>query len=474
MVTDANTCSLTDSITISEPATLTATATTTDVSCKGGTDGTASLSLSGGTAPYVIDWGFVSPLALPAGLHAYTITDDNGCTFTDTVSITEPTALQHSITTTDVLCNGETTGTATLDTTGGTAPYIVDWQGEDPAALSAGTYTVLVTDAMGCDSTLGYTIAEPTPLTLDTSITNTTCNGFTDGSITVSTTGGTAPYSYNWSTGATTSTLTTLGAGTYSVIVTDDNGCADSITATITDPALFAVTISGDGTLCLGDSTLLTADNGDTFSWFTGEITQDITFYPSSDTLAWVTAMQGPCSASDTVALTVYPLPVVNVGADTTIDYGTTITLSSNAVGTYYWYPAGGLSCTSCESPVASPETDITYYLEVTDSNGCVALDSIIITVNFETDPFVANIFSPNGDGLNDILHVNGLTGDDFIFRIYDRWGNMLFESSDQGQGWDGSSDGKIVNSGEYVYTFSFKDNNGYSIKGHGSVTLVR
>ena len=173
-VTDTNTCSVTDSITISEPATLTATATTTDVSCKGGTDGTASLVLSGGTAPYMIDWGFMSPLALPAGTYAYTITDDNGCSFTDTVSIAEPTALQHSITTTDVLCNGETTGTATLDTTGGTAPYIVDWQGDNPAALSAGTYTVLVTDANGCDSTLGYTIAEPTALTLDTSITNTT------------------------------------------------------------------------------------------------------------------------------------------------------------------------------------------------------------------------------------------------------------------------------------------------------------
>ena len=473
-VTDTKTCSLTDSITISEPATLTATATTTDVSCKGGTDGTASLSLSGGTAPYVIDWGFVSPLALPAGLHAYTITDDNGCTFTDTVSITEPTALQHSITTTDVLCNGETTGTATLDTTGGTPPYTIDWQGQDPAALSAGNYIVLVTDANGCDSTLSYTIAEPTALTLDTSITNTTCNGFTDGSITISTTGGTAPYSYSWSTGAATSTLTSLGAGTYSVTVTDDNGCTDSITATITDPALFAVTISGDGTLCQGDSTVLTADNGDTFSWFTGESTQDIIFYPSKDTLAWVTAMEGPCSASDTMALTVYPLTVVYAGADTIIDYGTTITLNSNAVGTYYWYPADGLSCTSCESPVASPETDITYYLEVTDSNGCVALDSIIITVNFETDPFVANIFSPNGDGLNDILHVNGLTGDDFLFRIYDRWGNILFESSDQGQGWDGSSAGKLVNSGEYVYTYSFKDNNGNSIKGHGSVTLVR
>jgi len=224
-VTDTKTCSLTDSITISEPTTLTATATTTDVSCKGGSDGTASLSLSGGTAPYMIDWGFMSPLALPAGTYAYTITDDNGCSFTDTVSIAEPAALQHSITTTDVLCNGDASGTATLDTTGGTAPYIVDWQGQDPAALSAGTYTVLVTDAMGCDSTLGYTIAEPTALTLDTSITNTTCNGLADGSITISTTGGTSPYGYNWSTGAATSTLTSLGAGTYSVTVTDANGC---------------------------------------------------------------------------------------------------------------------------------------------------------------------------------------------------------------------------------------------------------
>ena len=398
----------------------------------------------------------------------------NGCDSVIVTSLLVNTALQHSITTSDVSCNGDADGTATLAISGGTAPYTIDWGSADTNALPAGTYTYTITDDNSCTYTDTVSITEPAALTLDTSITNTTCNGFTDGSITVSPTGGTAPYGYSWSTGDTTSTLTSLGAGTYSVSVTDDNGCADSITATLTDPALFAVSISGDGTLCQGDSTVLTADNGDTFAWFTGESTQSITFYPSADTLAWVTAMEGPCSASDTMALTVYPLPVVYAGADTTINYSTTITLGSNAVGTYFWYPAEGLSCTSCESPDASPETDITYYLEVTDSNGCVALDSITITVNFETDPFVANIFSPNGDGLNDVLHVNGLTGEDFNFRIYDRWGNILFETSDASTGWDGTANGKVVNSGEYVYTYSFKDNKDNTIKGHGSVTLVR
>ena len=125
------------------------------------------------------------------------------------------------------MCNGAATGTATLDTTGGTAPYTVDWQGQDPAALSAGTFNVLITDANGCDTTLGYTVSEPAALTLDTTLTNTTCNGFTDGSITLSVTGGTGSYAYTWSTGDTTAALTSLGAGTYSVTVTDSNGCQD-------------------------------------------------------------------------------------------------------------------------------------------------------------------------------------------------------------------------------------------------------
>ena len=473
-ITDDNSCTFTDSVAINEPTTLTATATTTDVSCNGVTDGTASLTISGGTTPYSVDWGGLDTNALPGGTHVYTVTDANNCSFTDSISIVEPAALQHSITTTDILCNGETTGTAILDTMGGTPPYTVDWQGENPAALSAGTFNVIITDNNGCDTTITFVISEPTALNLDTSLTHITCYGFTDGSITLNVTGGTAPYAYNWSTGDTTAALSDLGAGTYWVTVTDSNGCSDSIETTLADPTLFSVSISGDGAVCQGDSTVLTADNGDSFTWFTGETSQSITFFPSGDTLAWVSAVQGPCSAQDTMALSLYPLPTVDAGTDTTITLGTSITLAGNTSGDYNWFPADYLSCTDCPNPVASPENDITYYLQTTDSNGCVALDSIVITVKEVSDPFVANIFSPNGDGLNDVLHVLGNTGNDFVFRIYDRWGNILYESTDQNQGWDGSSNGKILNSGEYVYTYSFKDNTDNTIKGHGSVTLVR
>ena len=96
------------------------------------------------------------------------------------------------------------------------------------------------------------------------------------------------------------------------------------------------------------------------------------------------------------------------------------------------------------------------------------------ITVNFDSNPFVANIFSPNGDGLNDVLQVNGIIGTDFLFRIYDRWGNILFETSDTSDAWDGTANGKIANIGEYVYTYSFKDSKGNTFKRHGGVILVR
>ncbi|SVE63417.1 uncharacterized protein METZ01_LOCUS516271, partial [marine metagenome] len=226
-----------------------------------------------------------------------------------------------------------------------------------------------------------------------------------------------------------TEDLTSLSAGTYNLLLTDDNGCQKSLSIVIGQPALFEVDILGDTTLCLGDYTELTANNGDTFSWSTGETTQSINIQPADDITIWVNALENTCPDNDTVSITVYSLPVVSAGSDLIIDYGSSTTLNGSTTGSYLWTPDEGLSCNDCPKPSAMPEQDITYYLESIDENGCTEIDSVHIRV-IHPEVFIANIFSPNGDGRNDLLKVMGAKEEDFSFSIYDRWGNRVFESN--------------------------------------------
>ncbi len=247
-VTDANGCTDSASVTITEPAVLVAaTAVDDNVSCNGGNDGEATASATGGTTTYSFAWssGATSATAsnLAAGTYTVTVTDANGCTDTETVTITEPTPVVASATViSNVLCNGDTNGVAFAAGSGGTSPYTYTWENNntnDTASnLFAGTWGVEVMDAMGCIDSAFITITQPDTLIIGLdSITDVSCNGGNDGEATASATGGTTAYTYSWSNAATTATITGLTAGTYSVTVTDANGCTDSTSITITEPA---------------------------------------------------------------------------------------------------------------------------------------------------------------------------------------------------------------------------------------------
>ncbi|MEX2596296.1 MAG: SprB repeat-containing protein, partial [Salibacteraceae bacterium] len=213
---------------------------TVNVSCKSGNDGSATATGSGGASPYSYAWssGATTSTAssLAAGTYTVTVIDDNGCSDSSSVMITEPaTAVNASITTSvDVSCNGGNDGSATASGSGGTSPYSYAWSNSTSTStatgLSAGTYTVTVTDDNGCTDTETVSITEPTTLTASISSSNVSCNGGNDGSATASGSGGTSPYSYAWSNSASTATATGLSAGTYTVTVTDDNGCTDTET----------------------------------------------------------------------------------------------------------------------------------------------------------------------------------------------------------------------------------------------------
>ncbi|MBL4709105.1 MAG: T9SS type A sorting domain-containing protein, partial [Flavobacteriales bacterium] len=187
---------------------------------------------------------------LSAGTYTVTLSDANGCSSTNSAILTEPTALSASISSsTNVGCNGGSTGSATVGASGGTAPYTYLWSNAGTtttnANLSAGTYTVTLSDANGCSSTSSAILTEPTALSASiSSTTNVSCNGGGNGSATVATSGGTAPYSYLWSNGDTTATNTNLSAGTYTVTLSDANGCSSTSSAIITEPVALVTTVT--------------------------------------------------------------------------------------------------------------------------------------------------------------------------------------------------------------------------------------
>ncbi|MEG9326955.1 T9SS type A sorting domain-containing protein [Salinimicrobium catena] len=242
-VTDNNGCTaeLSD-ILVGEPEELVATLDNfVDASCFGLNDGSIDISVTGGTSPYTFSWtgpnGFEADtedlVELLTGEYDVTVTDANQCeALLSDILIGEPDELVASVVAvTDATCAGFANGAIDISVTGGTTPYTYLWSNgaitQDLSGISAGSYSVTVTDANGCEDTLsGIEVDDPSNLEATaTTVTNVSCYGFEDGAIDITVTGGTSPYSFEWSNGATTEDVSDLDAGTYWVTVTDDNDC---------------------------------------------------------------------------------------------------------------------------------------------------------------------------------------------------------------------------------------------------------
>ncbi|WP_254050291.1 MBG domain-containing protein [Myroides sp. N17-2] len=394
-IKDADNYTTAQSFTITQPTALKTIGFSTDVSCKGGANGTATVIASGGTPPYTYSWSpsggtAATATVLSKGTYTVTITDANACTATQSVTITEPAEALTAITAqTNVSCNGGANGTATVIPSGGTAPYTYSWTSSGGTAatatgLSAGTYTVTITDANTCQITKTVTITQPDPIIATTSQTNVSCFGGSNGSATVTPSGGTGNYTYLWSNGATTQTITGLKVGTYEVTVTDANVCQIIRTFTITQPPILLATTAQTNISCNGESTGLASVNpsGGTapysYLWSTGATTSSITGLTAGTYTVTIEDGNG-CQIMKTFTIT-QPTALtattvqVNVSCNGGANGTASVTPSGGAGGYSYLWNTGATTSKISDQKVG------TYTVTITDANKCSIKKEVTIT----------------------------------------------------------------------------------------------
>ena len=419
-VMDTNGCTASTTITITEPPALTLTSTaTTQVSCSGATDGSATVAGGGGTPPYLfeIDGGSFSSnnsfSGLSAGFHTITIQDDNNCTESLTINIGSNSTINASISNQmPVSCNGANDGSLTIVASGGTGSFTYAIDGGAFSAnnvftgLSGGAHTFDVQDGNGCTTTLNATIIEPTTLALSPNTLNVSCGGNADGSVTILASGGTSPYMYALDGGVfgSDSVFSNLVAGNYTANLQDANGCTSSAAITITEPTPLTASVSSqinpncngsaDGEITVaasgGSGNYTYAINGGSFSanpTFSGlnAGNYDITIQDDNNCSVIVSATLSapPSSISLSTGL------VIDVDCAGDSD-GAVILFASGGTNSFMYALDGGTYSPNNSFIGLSPGS---YTATAQDGNGCEATTSFTVAISDQTPP---SIICPN------------------------------------------------------------------------------
>ncbi|MFN6944973.1 MAG: PKD domain-containing protein [Cytophagaceae bacterium] len=597
-VTDSLGCTETASIEVLQPDALTLGTAPSHVSCFGGDDGSAVVTAAGGTAPYTYRWDTnpeqttIEVVGLAAGSYTVTVTDSLLCSENASVSITEPQSIILNTSTTDVSCYEGDDGTATVNATGGTEPYVFSWNTNpiqttaNANALLAGDFTVTVSDALQCSEKANIIINEPEPVSISISVENPTC--ISGGTATATVAGGTAPYHYEWNSSPIQNTATAVGleAGNYTMIVRDNNDCAFTSNVTLNPPPMPIADFSflsgcfGEEPVSFRDQSVMSngvgssqiisrewnfGDPGSGSANFSNENNPQHNYNAAAiyeASLVIVTDL----SCTDTVQkpIEVYPIPVVNFGppaegcSPLCVEFKDSSTIASGHIQSWSW----NFGNPSSQNNTSSEQNSAHCYLntgsynvrlEVVSNHGCTAaltrenlvqvrpdperpylqnqkictdgeeytqlgVESIaghayyweytgdtssIITVKDPGDHhlmvtnqwgctaeasanvrdvcpprlFVGNAFSPDGDGINDLFRVHHAFVGDFQMLIFNRWGEIIYESRDKNEFWDGNYRNEPMPVGVYPWVIVYEgDSVEYRgpYKLEGSVTVIR
>jgi gliding motility-associated-like protein len=514
-VTDFNGCTATTQVTITQPAAgISLQETHVNVSCYGANNGSINITPSGGTPgtspAYNYLWSNSATtedlVSLVTGTYTVIVTDSVGCSYTQSILVSQPSApLVATPTITNLICYGAPEGAIDITMSGGTAPYIYYWgtgaTTEDLSGLFAGSYSLAVTDANSCVTSIVVTVSEPaSPLNVTYFSNPASCYGYSDGTVLLNITGGAPSYDILWSSGDTTNFIDSLLAGTYSAQITDANGCEALVNVIISQPQALIADFNIDATFGCAPLTvnLLNTSVGtiasSTWNFGNGSV--------STGTNASYTYTQGGCygisltvmSPTGCLATTsvdslvcVVTGPTAGFAAATSdIDFFTgqleLVNTSQGAITDYMWSFGDGSPNSNLENPVHNyPAETVDSYivsLMVTDTNGCVDTVSNIFYLNDMLNVYVPNAITINSDGLNELFlpifsNVDAVKSYDLW--IYNRWGQLVFETDEIAEGWNGRyKDNKDVQLGVYTWKIRYVDNLGEARTLVGHITVIR
>ena len=484
-ITDAHSCVQTATYAVSEPTALSVISSITDVSCNGGNNGAIDITVSGGTTPYTFSWsnGATSEdlSGLSGGSYTVNITDANGCTTSATYTVNEPAALSVTASVANISCNGAGNGAINITVTGGTTPYTFLWSNgqtsEDLSSIPAGEYTVLVTDANGCQKDTSFSVTEPEAIVITATITDVMCHGENNGIIDVTVSGGISPYTYNWSTGEATEDLSGLSAGSYTLNVTDGNGCRESSSFTISEPDSLSLSASVTDAVCHGDnngSIDLSVTGGTSpysFVWDNGATSEDISGLTAG---TYKVAVSDANACHSNISVTVSEPDQLTVSSTITdaecpdMPDGSIQLSADGGTSPYNFTWSNGMSGDNIDHLTAG-----SYSVTVIDMNQC-SLDTTF-TVGFSRTSCldIPTVITPNGDGHNDTWRIRNIELYPHVrIEIFTRWGKLVFHSEEgYPNPWDGRYKGKLLPMDSYHYIIDL--GNGSSPI-TGNITIVR
>jgi gliding motility-associated-like protein len=442
VVTDANGCQDSTNIQLDDPTPLNLTlAIDTSILCNGDATGAINTTISGGTGTFNFNWNngignVEDPNGLTAGNYILTVTDGNNCTIIDSINITEPTALSISATSDtlyngfEISCNGANDGGIDLTINGGTTPYSYLWSNNDTIqnldSLVAGTYSVTVTDSLGCQISTSITLNEPTLLTASATHVNPTCLGINNGSIDLTVNGGIAAYTYNWDNGiGNVEDPMNITAGIFTVTITDQNNCtitlSDTLTGNTNPLSVSGVVISNYNGFDIScpDSTNGNIDvtvspiGAYTFNWSNGLPSSEDQFNLGAGTYSVTATDANGCF--DTTSITITPPPTITTNISVLTNYNgsgiscngasdANLDLTVNGGAGPYLYLWSNSTVIEDPMNIGAGNTSVI----VTDQNGCIANDTITLS---QPQPISSNIIITSDFNGNPISCLGAMDG---------------------------------------------------------------
>lgn len=501
---EANGCQGSLNITVNEPAAITSSAVTVAAACNGQSNGTITITAGGGITPYDysidggVTWQPGNVFTVAAGTYTITIRDANGCIRTQPATVTEPAALTASSVNSNASCDGGNDGVITINAAGGNTTYTysidgVNFQPSNVFNVAPGNYTVTVKDNLGCTTTFNTAVGLTNNLTVTPQTDPTICESK---SVQLSLTSNATVYAWSPATGLSNPAIYNPVANptvTTQYIVTATLGrCSANDTVIVNVNSAPVPDAGPDGFICYGQTYQLQGSGGVQYTWTPSTyLSATNIFDPVSTpaktityTLSKVIDAFG-CESLTTDNVTIDVTPPIKV---TTYPYDTigypgdqfviNVTTNTPNITSYTWTPSIGLSNPNIANPlltVGPIGSDVLYQVVTATAAGCKGEGYVKLRVYKGPELYTPNAFSPNGDGLNDRFYPFpvGIKAINY-FRVFNRWGQMVYSTTTLLAGWDGKLEGVEQPSGTYVYMAEGVDKNGRKITKKGTVTLIR